>query len=63
LSFSGKWIELENISLSEVRLRRPKIVCSPWHVVYEPKTNTAVLWDLVTLWGGHTWEIYDKEGN
>jgi hypothetical protein len=29
LSFSGKWIELENISLSEVRLRRPKIVCSP----------------------------------
>jgi hypothetical protein len=28
LSFAGKWMELENI-LSEVRLRRPKIACSP----------------------------------
>jgi hypothetical protein len=29
LSFSSKWLELENIILSEVRLRKPKIACSP----------------------------------
>jgi hypothetical protein len=30
LAFASKWIELENIILSEVaRLRKPKIICSP----------------------------------
>jgi hypothetical protein len=29
LSFSIKWMELENIILSVVMLRRPKITCSP----------------------------------
>jgi hypothetical protein len=29
LSFAGKWMELENIILSKVRLRRPKIACYP----------------------------------
>jgi hypothetical protein len=28
LSFAGKWMELENTILSEVRLRRPKAACS-----------------------------------
>jgi hypothetical protein len=28
LSFEGKWMELENIILSEVRLRKPKVTCS-----------------------------------
>jgi hypothetical protein len=29
LSFTGKWMELENTILRELRLRRPKIACSP----------------------------------
>jgi hypothetical protein len=33
LSFAGKWMELENIILSEVRLSRPKAACSPLFVV------------------------------
>jgi hypothetical protein len=45
VSFTGNWIELENITLSEVRLRRPKAPCSPSYVDYRPKTNTAILWD------------------
>jgi len=33
LSFSGKWMDLENIILSEVSLaKRPEIVCSPSYV-------------------------------
>jgi hypothetical protein len=44
LSFTGKWMELENIILSEViRLRRPKITCSLPYVEYSPNTNVAVL--------------------
>jgi hypothetical protein len=27
LSFTGKWMEQENINLSEVRFRRPKAAC------------------------------------
>jgi hypothetical protein len=46
LSFSGKWMELENIILSEVRLRRPKIACSPLYVDYRPKTNAVILLDM-----------------
>jgi hypothetical protein len=34
LSFSSKWTELENIILSEVRFRRPKITCSSSYVYY-----------------------------
>jgi hypothetical protein len=44
LSFAGKWMELENIILSEVRLRRAKkSACSPSCADYSPKTN-AVKW-------------------
>jgi hypothetical protein len=32
-------MELENIILSEVRLRRPKPTFSPSYVDYRPKTN------------------------
>jgi hypothetical protein len=34
-----------------VRLRRPKITCSPSCVDYRPKTNAVILWDT-----GHTKE-------
>jgi hypothetical protein len=43
LSFAGKWMELENIILSEVKLRRPKVACSPKEADYSPKTNAAIL--------------------
>jgi hypothetical protein len=49
LSFASKWMELENIILSEVRLRRPKITCSPSYVDYRPKTKAVILLDM-----GHT---------
>jgi hypothetical protein len=45
LSFAGEWVELENIILSEVSLRRPKITCSPSYVDYKPKTNVVILLD------------------
>jgi hypothetical protein len=46
-SLTSKWMELENIILSEVlaRLRRPKIVCSPSYADCRPETNPAILWD------------------
>jgi hypothetical protein len=49
LSLVGKWVELENIILSELRLRRPKGVCSRSCVDYRPKTKATILWDT-----GHT---------
>jgi hypothetical protein len=49
LSFAGKWMELENIILSKVRLRRSKITCSPSYVDCSPKTNAEIL-----LSGGST---------
>jgi hypothetical protein len=33
LSFAGKWMELENIILSEVRLRRPKATYSQMRII------------------------------
>jgi hypothetical protein len=45
LSFAGQCIELENIILSEVRLRKPKAACSLSYVDYGPKTKPAILWD------------------
>jgi hypothetical protein len=50
LSFASKWMELENIILSEVaRLRRPKILCPASYVDFRSRANAAVLLDL-----GHT---------
>jgi hypothetical protein len=42
LSFAGKWMELENIILSEVSWpKRPKIVCSPSYVDIRSRVNTT----------------------
>jgi hypothetical protein len=38
-------MELENIIISEARLRRPIIACSPSYADYRPKTNAAILLD------------------
>jgi hypothetical protein len=47
LSFAGKWMELENIILSEViRLRQPKIVCSPSYAHFRSRANAAMWLDL-----------------
>jgi hypothetical protein len=44
LSFSGKWMELENIIKGKLaRLRRPKAICFLSYVKYRPNTNTAIL--------------------
>jgi hypothetical protein len=43
LLFSGKWMELDNVILSEVRLRRPKAVFSLLYVEYKPNINAAIL--------------------
>jgi hypothetical protein len=57
LSFASKWMELENITLSKVRLRRPKITCSSSYVDYRHKTNAVILLDMShTLREEHTWE-------
>jgi hypothetical protein len=43
--------------LSEVRLRRPKIACSPSYADYRPKTNAVILLYLGhMLRGKHAWE-------
>jgi hypothetical protein len=51
-------MELENIIISKlVRLRRPKIACSPSYADYRPKTNAVILLDRGhTLRGDHAWE-------
>jgi hypothetical protein len=57
LSFASKWMGLENIILSKLRVRRSKIKCCPSYVDYRPKTNAVILLDMGhTLRGEHTWE-------
>jgi hypothetical protein len=46
LSFACKWMELESIILSKVRLRRSTISCSSSHVNYRPQTNAVILLDM-----------------
>jgi hypothetical protein len=42
LLFAGKWMELENIILSELsQVRRPKAACFLSYVEYIPNTNTS----------------------
>jgi hypothetical protein len=55
LSFSSKWMELENIILSKVaRLRKPKIICSPSYAAFRSKTNAIILLDMGHMVrGGH----------
>jgi hypothetical protein len=50
-------MELENIALSIVGLRRLKIACSLSYADYRPKTNAIILLDMNhTLRGEHAWE-------
>jgi hypothetical protein len=59
LSFTGKWIELENIILSEVsQAQKAKnhmfsLICG---LYYRPKTNEAILGDTGHTKDGCTWE-------
>jgi hypothetical protein len=56
LSFTGKWMEPENIILSEVRLRGQKS-CFLSYADYTPKTNAAILLGMGnTLRGDCKWE-------
>jgi hypothetical protein len=42
LSFTSKWMELENIILSEVSLaQRPKMICSPSYADIRSSENTT----------------------
>jgi hypothetical protein len=50
LSFTSKWMELENIILSEVsQAQKTKNLMSPSYVDYRPKANAVILLDM-----GHT---------
>jgi hypothetical protein len=65
LSFTSKWMELENNTLSEVsQVRRPKIVCSPSYVDYRSKTNAIILLDMGHMLRGECvqWNR-EREGN
>jgi hypothetical protein len=49
LSFAVKWMELENIILSEVSLAQtPKIIGSPSYVEIRSRANTTRGLDLIT---------------
>jgi hypothetical protein len=58
LAFASKWMDLENIILSEVsQVQRPKLTCSPSYADYRPETNAVILLDMGhTLRGEHTQE-------
>jgi hypothetical protein len=59
LSFTSKWMELENIILSEVnQVQKTKNhICSPSYADFRSRANTAMLLDLGhTLRGKHIWE-------
>jgi hypothetical protein len=44
LSFAGKWMEMEDITLSEVsQVQKAKAACSLSYVEFRPNTNTAIL--------------------
>jgi hypothetical protein len=58
LSLAGKWLEVENIILSEVsQVQRPKATSSPSYANYRLKTNAVILLDMGhTLGGDHARE-------
>jgi hypothetical protein len=60
LSFASKWMELENIILSEVsQAQKTKNLCSPLYADFRSRANTAMLLDLGhTLKGEHIQEIW-----
>jgi lipocalin len=55
LSFAGKWMELENVTLREVsQVQKVKTAYSVSYVEYIPNTNTSnILKKQVMLRGGH----------
>jgi hypothetical protein len=59
LSFSSKWMEMENIILSEVsQAQKTKIICSPSYADFRSRANAAMLLDLGhMLRREHIWEI------
>jgi hypothetical protein len=63
LPFSCKWMELENIIVSEVsQVRRPKIICSPSYVDFRSRVNAAMLLDLVHMLRESTyWRYGDRK--
>jgi hypothetical protein len=65
LSFASKWMELENIILSEVSQdQKTKIVCTPSYADLSPKTNAVILLDMGHLLRGeHIQEEKGKVGN
>jgi hypothetical protein len=58
LSFTSKWLELENISLSEViMLRKPKIIFFPSYADFRSRAKAVMLLDLGhRLRGESIWE-------
>jgi hypothetical protein len=62
LSFASKWMELENIVLSEVsQAQKPKITFSLPYSDYRPKTNALILLNMgPILRGEHAWEEQEK---
>jgi hypothetical protein len=59
LSFSSKWMELENIILTRLaRPRRPKIVCSPSFADFRSRENIAMLLDLDYMLRGERYGWY-----
>jgi hypothetical protein len=64
LSFAGKWMELENIILSEVsQTQKAKATHSPSYADYRPKTNAAILWDTGHIKGKLCTGGKTREGN
>jgi hypothetical protein len=61
LSFAGKWMELENIILSEAsQVRRTKTICSPSYADFRSRANAAMWLDLDHMTRGeHIWEIQE----
>jgi hypothetical protein len=63
LLFSNKWMELENIILSEVsQAQKTKIVCSPSYADFRSAyANTAMLLDLgYFLRGEHIRDVWGR---
>jgi hypothetical protein len=56
LSLASKWMELENIILSKVRLRRHKLHVLPHVRIIDLKQMQQYYWTWVTLRRGHIWE-------
>jgi hypothetical protein len=60
LSFTSKWMELENIILSEVsQAQKTKILCSPSYADFRSRANAAMWLDLGhMIRGEHIREVW-----